>query len=173
MPQPRMACLTLLAFLFLSFTTTAHPHTSHTVVQTQSGLLRGAIEGRLRTFRGIPYAAPPVGNLRWRPPAAVAHWNGVRDALAFGPLCPQRDASGQLRGDEDCLTLNIFTGKVQPSQDQPVVVFFHGGGNSRGSASQGSFDAPLLATNGVIVVTAEYRLGALGQFVHPLLSAEG
>jgi para-nitrobenzyl esterase len=173
MSQPKTGCLILITFSLLLCSAVARPHTTHTLVHIQSGLVRGASQGQLRTFRGIPYAAPPVGDLRWRPPAPVAPWNGIRDALAFGPLCPQRDASGQLRGDEDCLTLNVFTAAVQPTHDQPVMVFFHGGGNARGSASGTSFDAPLLATRGVIVVTAEYRLGALGQFVHPSLSVEG
>lgn len=160
-------------FLVAGPSSRAHGHGFRTLVHTRSGLVRGVIEGNLRAFRGLPYAAPPVGSLRWRPPEPAPGWAGIRDASSFGPLCPQITAAGNLTGNEDCLTLNIFTAADQPAHDQPVVVFFHGGGNARGSGSQPSFDKPLLATHGVIVVTAEYRLGILGQFVHPALSAEG
>src|SRR5262249_29011849 len=125
------------------------------------------------SFRGIPYAAPPVGELRWRPPAPPARWNDVRDATSFAPMCIQIGANGQLVGSEDCLTLNVFTSATEPVHNQPVMVFFHGGGKKRGSAQQPWFDHPGLANQGVIVVTAEYRLGALGFFAHPLLTAEG
>jgi len=159
--------------LLLAPSIRAHGHGSRTLVHTRSGLVRGVIEGNLRAFRGLPYAAPPVGSLRWRPPEPVVGWPGIRDASSFGPLCPQITAAGNLTGNEDCLHLNVFADVSQPDHDQPVMVFFHGGGNARGSASQPSFDKPLLATRGAIVVTAEYRLGILGQFVHPALSAEG
>jgi para-nitrobenzyl esterase len=167
------AVLTLMLLLVLAPSIRARGHGSRTLVHTRSGLVRGVIEGNLRAFRGLPYAAPPVGSLRWRQPEPVVGWPGIRDASSFGPLCPQITAAGNLTGDEDCLHLNVFTDRSQPDHDQPVMVFFHGGGNARGSASQPSFDKPLLATRGAIVVTAEYRLGILGQFVHPALSAEG
>lgn len=146
------------------------------VVPTQSGLVRGVIEGNIRAFRGIPFAAPPLGDLRWRPPAPPLRWGGIRDASVFGNECTQIPFSGQLAGSEDCLVLNVFTSAHSDEEDddgQPVMVFFHGGGNFRGSTQQRPFDDPLLATHGVIVVTAEYRLGALGFFAHPLLTIEG
>jgi len=164
--------LPLIILLFCTASVLAQRHTPQTIVSTRSGLVQGVVQGQLRAFRGIPYAAPPIGNLRWRPPAPVVPWDGVRDASTFGPLCPQFDASGRLRGSEDCLTLNIFTAASRQTHHEPVMVFFHGGGNARGSGSQPSFDNPLLATRGAIVVTAEYRLGILGQFVHPALRAE-
>jgi para-nitrobenzyl esterase len=144
-----------------------------TVVCTQSGQLQGAVESSYRAFRGIPFAAPPVGDLRWRSPAAPASWQGVRSATAFGNRCPQIDISGVLVGNEDCLTLNIFAVNPPTSSKQPVMVFIHGGGESRGSAQDPPWDlVPPLAGHGVIVVTAEYRLGLLGFLVHPLLTAE-
>jgi para-nitrobenzyl esterase len=143
-----------------------------TVVCTQSGQLQGAVEGAFRAFRGIPFAAPPVGDLRWRPPAPPASWQGVRSAMAFGNRCPQVDNNGPL-GNEDCLTLNVYAINPPASTKQPVMVFIHGGGESRGSAQNVPWDlVPPLAGQGVIVVTVQYRLGLLGWLVHPLLTAE-
>ena len=102
-----------------------------TIVCTQSGQLQGAVEGGYRVFRGIPFAEPPVGDLRWRPPAALASWQGVRDATKFGNKCPQIDQSGTLVGDEDCLTLNIFAVNPPASSKQPVMVYFHAAGKAR------------------------------------------
>lgn len=144
-----------------------------TISCTQSGAVRGVIEGNLRAFRGIPFAAPPVGNLRWKAPAPPVAWQGVRDASTFGNVCPQINYNNQLVGNEDCLVLNIFTSSPPPSSKQPVMVFFHGGGNRRGDSQQAPFDSPPLATHGVIVVTAEYRVGILGFMANPLLTAEG
>jgi para-nitrobenzyl esterase len=143
-----------------------------TVVCTQSGQVQGTIEGDLRAFRGIPYAAPPVGNLRWRPPAPPLAWSGVRDATTFGNMCPQVDSNGQVIGNEDCLVLNIFMTASPPDTAQPVIVFFHGGNDTAGTTQKAKFDVPPLANHGVVVVTAEYRLGLLGFFANPLLTAE-
>src|SRR5882724_8719726 len=143
-----------------------------TIVCTQSGQLQGAVEGGYRAFRGIPFAAPPVGNLRWRPPAAPASWPSVRSATAFGNRCPQIDISGVLLGNEDCLTLNIFAVNPPASSKQPVMVFIHGGAERLGSAQEPPWNlVPPLAGHGVIVVTTQYRLGLLGFLVHPLLTA--
>ncbi|MGH9712901.1 MAG: carboxylesterase/lipase family protein [Candidatus Acidiferrales bacterium] len=144
-----------------------------TIACTQSGQVRGVIEGNLRAFRGIPYAAPPVGNLRWKPPAQPLSWQGIRDASAFGNVCPQINFQNQLVGSEDCLVLNVFTSAPPPASKQPVMVFFHGGGNARGDSQSPPLDSPPLATDGVVVVTAEYRVGILGFLANPLLTAEG
>jgi para-nitrobenzyl esterase len=145
-----------------------------TLVTTQSGYVEGVIEGDVRAFRGIPFAAPPIGDLRWRPPAPPASWTGIRDASMFGNVCPQISFDGSLIGNEDCLVLNVFTSaSISPTAHQPVMVFFHGGGDTGGSTQQIPFDSPPLAAHGVVVVTAEYRLGSLGFFVHPLLTREG
>ena len=143
------------------------------VVCTKSGQVRGATDGNFRAFRGIPYAAPPVGNLRWRPPAAHESWTGVRDAVAPGNRCPQFDTNGAAVGNEDCLTLNVYAVNPPASSKQPVIVFIHGGGNVLGSAQDMPWGAtPALAGHDVIVVTVEYRLGLLGFLVSPLLTAE-
>jgi len=144
------------------------------VVCTQSGQVQGAIEGNFRAFRGIPFAAPPVGNLRWRPPVAPASWQGVRNSTTFGNRCPQTDFAGGVQGSEDCLTLNIYATNPPAGSKQPVMVFFHGGANVLGSAQDYPWDLvpPPLASHGVIVVTAQYRLGVLGYLANPLLTAE-
>lgn len=152
---------------------TVNIKSSPTIAVTQSGAVRGVVESNLLVFRGIPYAAAPVGPLRWGPPQPPANWSGVRDASLFGNLCPQINDNNQLVGNEDCLTLNIFIGQPAQNQKLPVMVFFHGGGNRRGGTNGPPFDTPPLATHGVIVVTAEYRLGLLGFFANSLLTAEG
>lgn len=145
-----------------------------TVVVTQSGAIRGVATDSLYVFRGIPYAAPPMGNLRWKAPQPPASWKGVRDASTFGNVCPQINSNNQYAGDEDCLVLNVFVSQTPPSQSQPVMVFLHGGGNRNGDTqfTPTNVDAPPLANQGV-VVTVEYRLGMLGFFANPLLTAEG
>ena len=144
-----------------------------TVVCTQYGQLQGAVEGNYRAFRAIPFAAPPVGNLRWRPPVAPASWQGVRNATAFGNRCPQSAGNGATIGDEDCLTLNVYAVNPPASSKQPVIVIIHGGGNVVGSAQNAPWnDVTALAGRGAIVVTVQYRLGLLGWLVNPLLTAE-
>jgi para-nitrobenzyl esterase len=144
-----------------------------TSVCTQYGQLQGAVAGGYRYFRGIPFAAPPVGDLRWRPPAAPAKWQGARDATLFGNICPQSDGNGGTIGDEDCLTLNVYAVNPPASSKQPVIVIIHGGGNRAGSAQAAPWnDVTPLAGHGAIVVTVQYRLGLLGWLVSPLLTAE-
>jgi para-nitrobenzyl esterase len=144
-----------------------------TIVVTQSGAVQGAVEGNFLAFRGMPFAAPPVGNLRWKPPAAPASWDGIRNATAFGNVCPQTDFAGGVQGNEDCLTINVYTTNPPASSKQPVMVFFHGGAWLLGSAQVPPFDlVPPLTGRGVILVTAQYRLGLLGFLAHPLLTAE-
>jgi para-nitrobenzyl esterase len=144
---------------------------SPTIVVTQSGAVQGIVQGDILAFRGVPYAAPPTGNLRWRPPQPPLSWSGIRDASTFGNLCPQ-SPGGTFVGDEDCLVLNIFVVQPAAAQPLPVMVFFHGGGNEAGGTQQAPFDLPPLANQGVIVVTAEYRLGALGFLALSQLTVE-
>jgi len=147
---------------------------STTAICTQSGQVQGVIEGDVRAFRGIPYAAPPTGNLRWRPPAPALKWQGVRDASSFGSRCPQTDFAGGVQGNEDCLTLNIFASDPPANSPQPVMVFFHGGGNSLGSAQEAPYIPSVpLVSHGVILVTVQYRLGLLGFLALPELTSEG
>lgn len=157
-------------------TTTPPPTCTNTptIKCTQSGAVQGVASGNLYAFRGIPYAAPPVGNLRWKVPQPPVSWQGVRDASTFGNVCPQINGAGYA-GNEDCLVLNVFVSQTPPNQTQPVMIFFHGGGNVSGDTqfTPTNLDAPPLADQGVVVVTAEYRLGLLGFLAHPLLTTEG
>lgn len=144
-------------------------------VTIDSGRLRGAAEAGMRVFRGVPFAAPPVGELRWRPPQPVAAWPGARSAEAFAPSCPQvRETPTQLAPlgelSEDCLYLNVWA-PTEPGR-YPVMVWLHGGGFIAGSGSAAQFDGHAYARRGVILVTLNYRLGRLGFFAHPALSRE-
>jgi para-nitrobenzyl esterase len=140
------------------------------VAQTRSGRLEGEALDRVCVFKGIPYAAPPVGALRWRAPEPVAPWSGVRDARAFGSAAPQTAIAGgvlaafnvQEGTSEDCLYLNVWTPGVDGAR-RPVLVWIHGGGFVIGSGAQQIYDGAELARRGdVVVVTLNYRLGALG-----------
>ena len=147
------------------------------VVQLDSGPVRGKVEDGVRLFAGIPYAAPPIGELRWKPPQEVASWTQVRDSTAFGPSCPQPKQKVFVSQDEtifseDCLYLNVWTPAEKPGERLPVMVWIHGGAFNFGSGSQPEYNGGNLARKGVVVVTLNYRLGPLGYFVHPLLSKE-
>jgi para-nitrobenzyl esterase len=136
------------------------------VVPVEGGPVRGAVTPQgVLVFKGIPYAAPPVGRLRWRAPAPVEPWPGIRDATRFGPGCPQPG-----EGKEDCLHVNVWSADL--TGHRPVMVWIHGGGFHFESASRPLYDGGLLARRDVVVVTLDYRLGALGFLAHPRLSAE-
>jgi para-nitrobenzyl esterase len=140
----------------------------------ESGEVEGAIENGLRVFEGIPYAAPPVGDLRWRAPRSPASWEGVREARTFGPACPQapsKDVPAEAMS-EDCLTLNVWAPAREPGEHLPVMVWVHGGGFAKGSSRMPVYNGENLAQKGVVVVTFNYRLGLLGFFGHPLLTEE-
>ena len=144
------------------------------VVRTGGGLVRGADNGGVSTFLGLPYAAPPTGNLRWRPPQPAAGWSGVRDATTFGPSCPQAPSPFAPPGQfsEDCLYLNVYTPAARSSfGGRPVLVWIHGGGLEQDGARD--YDGTKLAADGVVVVTINYRLGALGFLAHPALASHG
>jgi para-nitrobenzyl esterase len=144
----------------------------------------GMIEGRPGThpdvtvFKGIPYAAPPIGELRWKAPRAAVAWQGVKDAGAFGASCMQTGyPEGSLYHSdlgpisEDCLTLNVWT-TAKAGEKHPVMVWVHGGALTRGSGATAWYDGEALARKGVIIVTINYRLGVFGFFTHPELTAE-
>jgi len=122
-------------------------------------------------FKNIPFAQPPVGNLRWGEPLPAKSWTGVRDATAFGPMCHQ-SGNQQLPHAEDCLQLNIWTPKWPMRSPVPVMVWFHGGGNTAGSGVEALFNGETLARHGVVLVTTNYRLGIFGFFTHPDLTKE-
>ncbi len=142
------------------------------VVQTNRGALQGATQDGINVFRGIPYAAPPVGPLRWRPPQPAAGWTGVRDATAFGPVCPQdiRLVSADTPQSEDCLTLNVYAPANASAGSLPVMVWIHGGSFRWGSGSLPAYDGVTFAHQGVVLVTINYRLDRLGRFGHPALT---
>ncbi len=144
-------------------------------VSTNSGLVQGVTEGEVSIFKGIPFAAPPVGELRWRPPQPIIPWEGVRDASEFGPSCAQAGwprGSGTIAegSSEDCLYLNLWTpANTKPGAKLPVMVWLHGGAFVGGS---GNTSGNEFAKQGVILMSINYRLGRLGHFAFPALSKE-
>ena len=148
-------------------------------VAVDGGAVSGelSLDGRVAIWRGIPYAAAPVGELRWRPPQPVEPWEGARECAQFGPACPQPPSPTAItRGpgvqSEDCLYLNIHAPHGGPEGPFPVMVWIHGGGCTIGAGSLDVYDGEMLARQGAVVVTINYRLGPLGFLAHPLLSAE-
>ncbi|WP_341713933.1 carboxylesterase family protein, partial [Erythrobacter sp.] len=143
--------------------------------RVDTGALSG-VRGRdaeIAVYRGIPYAKPPTGDLRLRPPQRPAAWEGVRDASAFGPVCPQHLRSPiDLPMDEDCLTANIWTAASSAAEHRPVFVWIYGGGFNEGYGADPNFDGEALARKGLVVIPYNYRLGPLGFLSTPELSAE-
>ena len=158
--------------------TNENTHREVPVVNTSSGKIRGVIEGSVSIFKGIPFAAPPVGEYRWRPPRPVPAWEGVRDANEFGPNCAQAGwgaAPGTIAegSSEDCLYLNLWIpAGTTPEAKLPVMVWIHGGAFVRGSGSGPGTSGEEFARQGVILMTFNYRLGRLGHFAFPALSKE-
>ena len=145
-------------------------------VRLEQGVLVGRAAGGVDSFKAIPYAAPPVGPLRWRPPQVAPSWEGPRDAGQVGAICIQPPANGDngvgpLPMSEDCLTLNVWAPEER-DKPLPVMVWIHGGGLNNGSGTAALYDGTRLAKRGVVVVTINYRLGRLGFFGHPSLTAE-
>ena len=139
-------------------------------VGTEYGLVRGVAENGLTVYRGIPFAAPPVGELRWRGPQPAAKWEGVRETAKFAPDPYQGDGKGNV--SEDCLYLNVWTPAKTPRDRVPVLVWIYGGGFSFGSTSTPVHDGEHLARKGVVLVSINYRVGSLGFLAHPELTAE-
>ncbi len=147
------------------------------MVRAPAGSVRGEAADGVNIFRGIPYARPPIDELRWRPPLQHPRWRGIRDATAFGPACVQPTARGTsiYAGElgpmsEDCLSLNIWA--PADARNAPVMVWIHGGSLVTGTGSEAMYDGARLAQRGIIVVSINYRLGVLGYMAHPALSAE-
>jgi para-nitrobenzyl esterase len=146
-------------------------------VDAPAGSLEGTMDGAIRVFKGIPYAVPPVGALRWTPPRPMPRWAGVKTADAFGPVCYQPRATGVSiyasdlgAMSEDCLFLNVWA--PANAQKAPVMVWIHGGAFAGGSSSEKLYNGTKLAGHGIIVVSINYRLGVFGWLAHPELSAE-
>jgi para-nitrobenzyl esterase len=155
------------------------------VIKTENGLISGTVnqEGDIHIFRGIPFAAPPLGNLRWKAPQPAQHWTGVRKCEAFGPspmqaspvpfsmwsqefLIPKEPIS------EDCLYLNVWTGAKSPKEKRPVLVWIYGGGFSSGGSAVPIYDGEAMAKKGIVFVSFNYRVGIFGFFAHPELTKE-
>lgn len=143
------------------------------IVPTDAGPVRGSTDGVTAEWRGLPYAAPPVGDRRWRPPQPAAHHSDVLDATSFAPHCAQSPSPyGVASTSEDCLYLNVYTpANATPATKLPVMVWIHGGALVVGESE--GYDPTRLVRDGAIVVTINYRLGALGFLAHPALSGEG
>ncbi|HET8655089.1 MAG TPA: carboxylesterase family protein [Longimicrobiaceae bacterium] len=148
------------------------------LVRTASGPIQGTIDSTgVRMYKGIPYAAPPVGDLRWREPQPVKSWTATRQATAFGPRCMQRPVFSDMvfRSNgmsEDCLYLNVWTPADAVGKKLPVLVYFFGGGFIAGDGSEPRYDGASMARKGIVAVTVNYRLGAFGFLAHPELTAE-
>ena len=173
----RWAGLLLFAAFFCTASATATAPDPRPVVKIDTGLLAGTNSGSINVFKGIPYAAPPTGVLRWRPPATAASWSGTRDASVFGAICPQpvREGVGMPRANrqpqsEDCLFLNVWS--FVGARKAPVMVWIHGGGFRFGASSLRYYDGSDFAKDGVILVSLNYRLGALGFFAYPALAQD-
>lgn len=177
---------TLTAFAIVFATLVAGQPLDHTVqnqtvqnqtVQIDTGSIAGAVSGDVLSFKGIPYAAPPVGNLRWRQPQPAVPWEGVRPATEYGHDCVQKPLPGDAAASgnttsEDCLVLNVWRpAAIEADQKLPVLVWIHGGGFLNGSAAAAIYDGSAFAQQGLVVVSFNYRLGRLGFFAHPALTA--
>ena len=179
LPKARLDCLTEMLLVY------AEPPQG-TAVGRLAEWGMGSCLSKVAVFKGIPYALPPIGERRWKPAEPALDWLGERRALQFSPACPQLMEDNQkslfyspaLQTSEDCLYLNVWTSAVKASRKicgdslLPVMVWIHGGGLLQGSASEPVFDGEMLASQGVVVVSINYRLGVLGYFSHPELSAE-
>ena len=146
-------------------------------VQTHSGTLVGTTEGDLRIFKGVPFAQPPIGSLRWKEPQPVAKWEGIREAKRFAPRCMQRplfsDMMFRSNGvSEDCLYLNVWTPTYKANTKLPVLVYFYGGGFRAGDGSEYRYDGANMAEKGIVAVTVNYRLDVFGMLAHPDLTQE-
>ena len=140
-------------------------------ITVEGGSLRGKYENGVNTFLGIPYAAPPVRDLRWKPPQPPASWGGVRSAAAFGADCIQHQSPTQQPQSEDCLFLNVWA-PVDAEAPLSVMVWIHGGGLTSGSAAVPTYNGSGLARRGVLLVSFNYRLGRFGFFAHPVLTSD-
>src|SRR6187551_3805726 len=171
----RKTFLTIVCAAFTLMATAAQAQIGEASVT--GGRVSGVVTNGIAAFKGIPFAAPPVGELRWRPPQPVANWEGVRNADRFGPRAMQLSLFGDMSFrsngmSEDCLYLNVWTPATSAEDRLPVLVYFYGGGNMAGDGSEPRYDGEALARRGIVTVTVNYRLGVFGFFAHRELSEE-
>ena len=174
MSRPHAAWIAAMAAWGVALTSAAAPPTQ---VAVDSGIVQGAIHAQVLFFKGIPFAAPPVGALRWRPPQPVEHWSGVRQARTYGADCmqipfPSDAAPLGMSPAEDCLYLNVWRPAQRTSRKLPVMVWIYGGGFVNGGSSPAVYDGSQFARDGIVLVSFNYRLGNFGFFAHPALSSE-
>jgi para-nitrobenzyl esterase len=167
--------LLLLSFALMS--TVCAQTDDKPVVKIANGTLEGTNESGIRTFKGIPFAQPPVGQLRWREPQPVKNWQGVRKADKFGPRAMQRAIFGDMNFrsngmSEDCLYLNVWTPAKSANEHLPVLVYFFGGGFVAGDGSEPRYDGESMARQGIVAITVNQRLSVFGFFAHPELTKE-
>lgn len=167
----------LLLLTFMSSIVVAQLNNAPPQVKVANGILEGVDESGVKTFKGVPFAAPPVGNLRWREPQPAQNWSGVRKANKFGPRAMQLNVFGDMnfRSDgmsEDCLYLNVWTPAKTGNEKLPVLVYFYGGGFMAGDGSEPRYDGESMARRGIVAVTVNYRLGVFGFLAHPELTKE-
>ncbi|HEY9232756.1 MAG TPA: carboxylesterase family protein, partial [Blastocatellia bacterium] len=175
-----LACL-LLACATVDARSGRRAGANGTTVKIDAGQISGLTVGAnndMRVYKGVPFAAPPVGGLRWKAPQPVKPWAGVRACTEFSASCPQPNLLERTYGtklgptSEDCLYLNVWTAAKKATDKLPVMVWIHGGGYTMGSGSTLAYDGEALARQGVVLVTINYRLGPFGWFAHPQLSKE-
>ena len=147
------------------------------IVKATNGSLQGAEDSGIRTFKGIPFAQPPVGGLRWKEPQPVKNWEGIRKADKFGPRAMQRAIFGDMNFrsngvSEDCLYLNVWTPAKSANEHLPVLVYFYGGGFVAGDGSEPRYDGESIARKGIVAITVNYRLNVFGFLAHPELTKE-
>lgn len=178
----RSSCTTVLIFLLMLTASQSNAQSDKRSVLTQTTIENGLIEGiddsGIAIYKGIPFAQPPVGDLRWRPPAEPENWNGIREAKKFGSGCMQlpvfSDMNFRSKGfSEDCLYLNVWTPAKSLDKNLPVLVYYYGGGFMAGDGSEPRYDGASMARNhGIVTVTVNYRLGVFGFMAHPELTEE-
>lgn len=163
-----------LAIIILVCASTPSARAAIEYANITGGRVQGYVRDGLASFKGLPFAAPPVGALRWRTPQPVVAWNGVRKADTFAPACiqPWAGNSDPNRLSEDCLYLNVWTAAATAKERRPVMVWIHGGGLTNGMSWERLSYGTKLAPEGVVLVTIAYRLGALGFLAHPELTRE-
>lgn len=164
-----IGCLLLLLSITSCGPDTAEEQSA--LIEIENGQIQGTLENGLALYKGIPFAAPPVGDLRWRPPQPVESWNGVLDADQFVPACMQ-NGNPPSGTSEDCLYLNIWSPARSADEEIPVLVWIYGGGFNAGATSHPNTNGEMLAEKGVVLVSIAYRVGRLGFLAHPELSAE-
>ena len=160
--------ITLLIFLGVLFSS-CNDYSLSEIIKTEGGKVEGTVENGIRVFKGIPFAAPPVGDLRWKAPQPAKPWEGILKADKFAPGCPQ---TMKMEMSEDCLYLNVWTPAKSANEKLPVMVWIHGGGFAVGAPLEPIYNGEKFTHKGVIFISVAYRLGPLGFLAHPELSAE-